>query len=97
MASRSSEVNFTKNYTLVYLFLPGRWPLKRFCVLCVLIMRCGLIVAELRQRYHAFIVSKEWLLDSIGTYDVKPLDPYLVIARNLPVPSRPINDVSLVH
>lgn len=49
----------------------------------------GLLVVELRQRCHAYIVSKEWLLDSIGSYDVKPLDPYLVIARNLPVASRP--------
>ena len=47
-----------------------------------------LIVVELRQRCRAFIVSKEWLLDSVGTYDVKPLDSYLVISLNLPVPSR---------
>jgi len=52
-------------------------------------MSCGLIVVELRQRCHAFIVSKEWLLDSVGTYDVRPFDPYLVFSRNLPVPSRP--------
>jgi len=49
----------------------------------------AVIVVELRQRCHAFIVSKEWLLDSVGTYDVKPLDPYLVVSRNLPVLSRP--------
>jgi len=47
------------------------------------------IVVELRQQCHAFIVSKEWLLDSVGTYDVKPLDSYLLISRNLSVPSRP--------
>jgi len=52
-------------------------------------MSCGLLAVELRQRCHAFIVSKEWLLDSVGAYDIKPLDPYLVIARNLPAPSRP--------
>jgi len=52
-------------------------------------MNYGLNVVELRQRCHAYIVSKEWLLDSVGSYDVKPLDPYLVISRNLPAATRP--------
>jgi len=48
-----------------------------------------LIVVELRQQYRAFVVSKEWLLDSVGAYNVKLLDPYLVTARNLPQPIKP--------
>jgi len=65
-------------------FLGGSWLIRPLedTLNSRTVMRCGLIVVELRQRCRAYIVCKEWLLNSVGSYDVKPLDPYLVISRN---------------
>jgi len=35
------------------------------------------LLLEISRRYRSPIVTKDWLLDTIGTFDVKSIDSYL--------------------